>query len=66
MELFETDSLSGKTQPITQEQVAEGYRKVRLNKGAGGVDKQNLEDFDLHRASNLYKLWNRMESHGIG
>jgi len=62
MELFETDSLSGKTQPITQEQVTEGYRKVRLNKGAGGVDRQSLEDFDLHRASNLYKLWNRMAS----
>ncbi len=62
MELFETNSLSGKTQPLTQEQVALAYRLVKRNGGAAGVDKQSLEDFDLNRTSNLYKLWNRMAS----
>jgi len=38
MDLFETEFLRGKSQPITTEVVGEAYRKVKSNNGAAGVD----------------------------
>src|SRR5438309_6135876 len=42
--------------------VWEAYRRVAANKGAPGVDKQSLDDFESDLRSNLYKIWNRMSS----
>jgi RNA-directed DNA polymerase len=35
---------------------------VKANKGAPGVDKQTLGDFESDLKNNLYKIWNRMSS----
>jgi RNA-directed DNA polymerase len=48
--------------PITKEMVYAAYKKVKSNKGASGIDKESLEDFDAKRSKNLYKIWNRMTS----
>jgi RNA-directed DNA polymerase len=48
--------------PITKQMVYEAYKKVHRNKGAAGIDEESLEDFDLGKAKNLYKIWNRMSS----
>lgn len=53
-----------KTRPfgVSKQAVWQAYRKVRANRGAAGVDRQSLEQFDQDRNNNLYKLWNRMAS----
>lgn len=53
-----------KTKPyiISKKLVMEAYQRVRENKGAAGVDRQTLEDFDKNLKDNLYKIWNRMSS----
>ena len=40
----------------------DGYKAVKANAGAAGVDKQTLEEFDKDPMRNLYKIWNRMSS----
>ncbi len=54
----------GETKPvgIFERAVWEAYLRVRENRGAAGVDRQSLEDFEQDRADNLYKLWNRLAS----
>jgi retron-type reverse transcriptase len=47
---------------ISMAQVSAAYKKVRSNKGAGGVDGMSWEEFDKHQKELLYKLWNRMTS----
>jgi len=47
---------------ITKRQVYEAYKAVKSNKGAAGVDKESIEQFEANLKSNLYKLWNRMSS----
>lgn len=42
--------------------IVEAYEKVKSNKGAAGIDKVTIEEFDKNFKSNLYKLWNRMSS----
>jgi RNA-directed DNA polymerase len=42
--------------------VWEAYERVRANKGAAGVDRQSLADFESDLRNNLYKIWNRMSS----
>ncbi|MEZ4884855.1 MAG: group II intron reverse transcriptase/maturase [Chitinophagales bacterium] len=62
MKLFETETLRGKTQPITLEEIAAAYRKVKSNGGAAGVDGKTLEAIEADKVRMLYKLWNRMAS----
>lgn len=45
---------------ISKKVVWEAYKRVKANKGAGGVDKQTVEDFEKRLKENLYKIWNRM------
>jgi hypothetical protein len=42
--------------------VWEEYRRVAANKGAPGVDGQDLAEFEANLGDNLYKIWNRMSS----
>jgi len=42
--------------------VIQAYRKVRANKGSGGVDGMTWEEFELNKSENIYKLWNRLSS----
>ncbi|RZB34645.1 MAG: hypothetical protein SRB1_00413 [Desulfobacteraceae bacterium Eth-SRB1] len=47
---------------IPKRLIYEAYKRVKANKGSGGVDKQSLKDFEEDLTNNLYKLWNRMSS----
>ena len=47
---------------ISMEQVSAAYKKVRSNKGAGGIDGMRWDGFDKQQKELLYKLWNRMTS----
>ncbi|WP_084053435.1 group II intron reverse transcriptase/maturase [Holophaga foetida] len=47
---------------ISREQVAQAWRVVKANRGAGGVDGQTLSAFEKDLEGNLYKIWNRMSS----
>lgn len=47
---------------ISKWAVWEAYRRVKANKGAGGVDGVSIEQFEQDLQDNLYKLWNRLSS----
>jgi RNA-directed DNA polymerase len=51
-----------KSVPISRTMVWEAYKKVKANKGAGGVDKISMAEFEANRTPHLYKLWNRLAS----
>ncbi len=53
-----------KTKPyeISKHAVLEAFQRVKANKGAAGIDKENLASFEANLKNNLYKLWNRMSS----
>jgi len=57
IDYYETKSL-----PITRVMVLQAYKKVRANKGSGGIDNMSWDELDNHRIPLLYKLWNRMTS----
>jgi len=57
-----TEPLKVKSWQISREQVLDAYKKVKSNKGAGGVDGLNLEEFEQDYENHLYSLWNRMSS----
>jgi len=42
--------------------VWEAWRQVKANKGAPGVDEQEIEQFEADLRNNLFKVWNRMSS----
>src|SRR5687767_7957602 len=56
------DYYETKSQPITRVMVMKAYRKVKSNKGSGGVDGMEWEDLDKDLDRHLYKLWNRLSS----
>ena len=60
-ELF-TNALKRKSWQISREEVFDAYKAVKSNKGAGGVDGLNLEEFEQDYRNHLYSLWNRMSS----
>jgi RNA-directed DNA polymerase len=47
---------------IPKQLVWEAYRQVAANKGAPGVDGQDLEAFEARLKDNLYVIWNRVSS----
>ena len=47
---------------IPKQLVWEAWKRVKANKGAAGVDRQSLEEFESDLRNNLYKIWNRMSS----
>jgi len=47
---------------IDKRMVYEAYKAVKSNRGAAGVDKQSIEQFEADLSKNLYKIWNRMSS----
>src|SRR3974377_831471 len=47
---------------IPKSMVWEAWRQVKDNKGAPGVDGEDLEAFEADLEGNLYKIWNRMSS----
>jgi RNA-directed DNA polymerase len=47
---------------IDKRLVYEAYKAVKSNRGAAGVDKQTIEQFETDLSGNLYKIWNRMSS----
>jgi RNA-directed DNA polymerase len=52
----------GKSFAIPKRLVWEAWRQVRANKGAPGVDGQDLAEFEADLENNLYRVWNRMSS----
>lgn len=47
---------------ISRQEVYDAYRRVKANKGAAGVDRQSIEEFEGNLSDNLYKIWNRLSS----
>ncbi len=47
---------------IPKQLVWEAYRRVKANKGAAGVDRVSMEEFEKDLRNNLYRIWNRMSS----
>ncbi len=47
---------------ISKGQVMHAFELVKANRGAAGVDKQSLSDFEINLKDNLYKIWNRLSS----
>ena len=56
----------GKPFAISKAMVWEAWRQVKANKGAPGVDGQDLAEFEKDLAKHLYKVWNRMSSGNSG
>ena len=52
----------GKPFDISKWEVQDAWEKVKANKGAPGVDKQTLGEFESDLKNNLYRIWNRMSS----
>lgn len=51
-----------KSFPISKHKVKEAYEKIKANRGAAGIDRQSIEDFEKNLKANLYRIWNRMSS----
>jgi RNA-directed DNA polymerase len=53
-----------KTKPydIPKQTVWDAFQRVKVNKGAAGVDEETIGEFEKDLKGNLYKIWNRMSS----
>ena len=51
-----------KSYEISKWDVVKAFELVKANRGAAGVDKISLDDFEKDLQGNLYKIWNRMSS----
>lgn len=52
----------GKAFQISQNEVLNAYKAVKANRGAGGIDGIEFQEFDRDWKNRLYVLWNRMSS----
>jgi len=52
----------GKSFIVSQNQVAEAYRRVKANRGTAGIDDVSFEEIEKDWKNQLYKLWNRLSS----
>jgi RNA-directed DNA polymerase len=64
IQLGNEEEILDETKPFTisKDLVVEAYKLVKANRGAAGVDRQTLDDFEQDLKNNLYKIWNRMSS----
>lgn len=53
---------AAKSFAIPKRQVYEAWKRVKANRGAAGIDKQSIAEFEEDLSGNLYKVWNRMAS----
>lgn len=56
------DYYETKSQPITKLMVWQAYKRVRSNRGSGGIDGMNWDYLEENAGKELYKLWNRLSS----
>lgn len=54
--------MTTKSFSISKKMVWEAYKRVRVKKGAAGIDEQTIVKFEEDLKNNLYKIWNRMSS----
>lgn len=54
--------MKAKSFVIGKREVYQAFIQVKKNKGVGGIDRINLDKYELNLKNNLYKLWNRMSS----
>jgi RNA-directed DNA polymerase len=47
---------------ISKRLIFEAWKQVRANRGAPGVDRQSITDFQSDEGDLLYKLWSRMSA----
>lgn len=47
---------------ISKRSISNAYKQVKANRGAAGIDRQSMEDFEKDLRRNLYKIWNRLSS----
>ncbi|MBP0639889.1 hypothetical protein J8I34_31915 [Cupriavidus sp. AcVe19-6a] len=47
---------------ISKHEVWEAYKQVKGNRGAAGVDRQSMTEFEADLKNKLYRIWNRMSS----
>jgi RNA-directed DNA polymerase len=47
---------------ISKRTVFEAWKEVKTNRGAAGIDKVSIKEYEQNLGANLYKLWNRMSS----
>lgn len=57
-----SDMTSTKSYSIAKRTVWEAYQKVKVNRGAAGIDDETISMYERNLPKNLYKLWNRMSS----
>jgi len=53
---------STKSFAISKRAVYEAWKRVKANRGAAGIDREDLAAFEKNLPGNLYKVWNRMAS----
>ncbi len=46
--------------PITKHMVWDAYKLVKKNQGGAGIDNQTLEDLEINKSKELYKVLNRL------
>jgi RNA-directed DNA polymerase len=54
--------LNGKSFVISKQAVWEAWQRVKVNRGAAGVDEESIQAFEANLKGNLYAIWNRMSS----